>query len=97
MSRSNDEIPAQIAELLTRVEMIKEVTDRTSTKVDNIERQSTRAEVDIHAAHKRLNAVEPKLQDLYDLKHKSQGVIMVLGLIFGIIGSFMTHYFKEGS
>lgn len=86
-----ESVSLKLEALLTRVDLIKEVLDRTSEKVDHIEQQGLRLDMMNKSAQRRLNELTPKVQELHDLKNRSQGVLIILSLLFGAFGSALLH------
>ena len=95
MSNTEQEsVSTGLTRLLTRVDLIKEVLDDTSEKVGHIEQQGLRLEMNAKSAHRRLDELTPRVQELHDLKNRSQGVLVVLCLIFGAFGTALLRLFE---
>lgn len=96
MSKTQDQdISTQLAQLLTRVEIIQDITDAMSDKINTIEQQGIRLEQCSKTAHRRLDGISPQVQELRDLKNRSQGVFIAISVIFGALSGFILHFFPK--
>ena len=90
------DLSRQIGALITKTDMLQTSSERMREKIYLIEKQNVRLDMHLASNHKRLNALEPQLRELQDLKNRSQGIIMLAGVIFGAIGGILIRILPLG-
>jgi hypothetical protein len=84
-----DEISQLLGSMQADIVHIRRNTELTEAKMDKVSEGMIRQDASIRSAHKRIDELEPIVDDYQGIKQKGIGALTIIGAICGFVGALV--------
>lgn len=84
-----DEISEKLGSISSDVKHLITKSNIIDAKVEVTQNQTIELRAAAKAAHKRIDGIEPKVNNHEALKNRGMGIVSILALIFGFVGTIL--------